>query len=451
MNRSTRKRPLRSAQVGSPRERGRYHLILIPARISLISGLAIVGAVLWCLGTPRWYFAEDPASPQVSIGPTVEISRSHGWCWFPTVHKFRSGEILASMVLSPDQINGESAVSAYCLSRDGGMTWSRRYTMGQGANQDGAWSEVPDENDMFWQFGSYPEPQREGATRDFYATLTKFGRGGRYSCEDRDIAIHLSDPAFLQPAWLSDYWGATGVAVPDTRFTVQFHGRPWGNIIRKGTGAYLCTAYFTAEQDREREEQSSAGDPRHEHMFNRTVLLRSTDGGKTWTEHGVIASLDHGEKPAWVGREGFNEGSLALLPDGRLYAVYRTTGGHDGTIGNGWSSDGGKTWTAPASIGFQGVAPRIHRLSNGMLVLVTGRPGPVTLRFNPDGRGENWTSGVTIYSEMSTRYTDVVEVQPGKLLVVYDHVPYGWYEIPFADTDSRNIIYGTFVTLQQER
>jgi len=50
---------------------------------------------------------------------------------------------------------------------------------------------------------------------------------------------------------------------------------------------------------------------------------------------------------------------------------------------------------------------------------------------------------------MSTRYTDLTEVSPGKLLVVYDHVPYGWFEIPFADRDARNIIYGTFVTVNK--
>ena len=146
-----------------------------------------------------------------------------------------------------------------------------------------------------------------------------------------------------------------------------------------------------------------------------------------------------------MGQEGPTEGSLAFLPDHRLYAIYRTGG--KGMIGNSWSSDGGKSWTEPASIGFEGVAPRLHRLSNGMLVLVTGRPGPVALRFNADGRGEKWSQPVIIFTAMSTRYTDVAEIRPGKLLVVYDSVPYGWYEIPFADRDARNSILGTFVNV----
>ena len=80
-------------------------------------------ALLLCRGAA----AESAAPLNLHLGPTVEITRSHSWCWFPTVHRFRSGEILVSMVLSPDQVNSESAVSAFCLSRDGGQTWSRRW------------------------------------------------------------------------------------------------------------------------------------------------------------------------------------------------------------------------------------------------------------------------------------------------------------------------------------
>jgi len=400
---------------------------------------------------PAGLRAQGGDNLEVRIGQTVEITRSHGWCWFPTVHKFRSGEILISMVLSPDQVNGESAVSAYCISRDGGMTWSRRYTMGQGANQDGAWTEVPDEEDMIWQFGSYPEPRREGDTTKFYATLTKFGRGGRFSCEDRDVVFTLRQPARIGPTWLFDYFFDGKVPVPDTRILKQFDGRPWGNIIRDRDGALLCSAYFTTAADQRRLdlEASKLDKPEEVPWLNRDALLRSTDGGRTWMEYGTIAALSPGARPGWVGKEGFNEGSLAQLSDGRLYAVYRT-GGREGMIGNGWSSDGGKSWTEPAPIGFQGVAPRLHRMSNGMLILVTGRPGPVVLRFNLDGNGKIWSHSVTIYSEMSTRYTDAVEIAPGKLLVVYDHVPYGWYEIPFADRDARNIIYGTYVDVAKK-
>ena len=46
---------------------------------------------------------------------------------------------------------------------------------------------------------------------------------------------------------------------------------------------------------------------------------------------------------------------------------------------------------------------------------------------------------------MSTRYTGFLEVTPGHLLVVYDHIPYGWKPIPPSDNTATNQIYETFV------
>src|ERR1700722_16543387 len=88
--------------------------------------------------------------------------------------------------------------------------------------------------------------------------------------------------------------------------------------------------------------------------FLHDVCYRSTDGGQHWSEQGVIAAVPAGDRPAWMGAEGPNEGSLSLLPDGRLYAIYRT-GGKGGMIGNAWATGGGKSWTPLASIGFTGV------------------------------------------------------------------------------------------------
>jgi hypothetical protein len=33
---------------------------------------------------------------------------------------------------------------------------------------------------------------------------------------------------------------------------------------------------------------------------------------------------------------------------------------------------------------------------------------------------------------------------------VYDSPPYNWDEIPLADRDSRNVIYGTFVSVAKK-
>ena len=92
--------------------------------------------------------------------------------------------------------------------------------------------------------------------------------------------------------------------------------------------------------------------------------------------------------------------------------------------------------------------PRVRLLSNGILACSTGRPGPVTMLFSLDGTGKTWSNATPIFSDMSTRYTEFLELAPGKLFVVYDGVPYGWKEIPSTDAKSQNVIYGTYVDVE---
>jgi hypothetical protein len=42
----------------------------------------------------------------------------------------------------------------------------------------------------------------------------------------------------------------------------------------------------------------------------------------------------------------------------------------------------------------------------------------------------------------------VIELEQGKLLVVYDSVPYGPHQIPYSDKGAKNTIYATFVGIQ---
>jgi hypothetical protein len=209
---------------------------------------------------------------------------------------------------------------------------------------------------------------------------------------------------------------------------------PWGPIIEALNGDLMAPVYYTAERDQ---------------RFYRLALIRSSDGGKTWSEYSTIAAVEPGEQP-WpgMGNEGPCETGLVRLADKRLYAIYRTGG--NAFIGNSWSSDDGKTWTKPVSMPYKGVALRVRRLSNGVLAFTTGRPGPVVVMFSVDGKGVKWSHITPIFNGKSTHYTDFIEVEPGKLLVVYDSVPYNWDEIPLADRDSRNVIYGTFVSVAKK-
>lgn len=359
----------------------------------------------------------------VQVGKTVEITRSFRKCWFPTIHRFSNGDLMVTMRMSPDECNPEGDFSAYCLSKDGGATWSRRYTMGAGANVDGAWSQAPAPDGSVWQLYGWVDPRAAGESREFNVTLTQYSQSGMEFHQRRNIPLSVSEPVKMLPTRLF------ARQVQDGDLASQPALLPWGPIIESLDGGWLAPAYYSA-----------ASDPR----FYRLILLRANRDGAGWKQLSTIAAVPPGGAP-WpgMGSEGPCEAGMVRLADQRLFAIFRTGG--KGFIGVGWSSDDGRTWTPPTSLPYQGVALRVRRLSNGVLACSTGRPGPVVVMFSPDGAGKTWSDVTPLFAGKSTHYTDFVEVRPGKLLVVYDSVPYGWYNIPFADRNSRNAIYATYV------
>ena len=269
------------------------------------------------------------------------------------------------------------------------------------------------------------EPTPPKQRRRFHLALTEFLRGGMELRQIRDAVLQLARPADTERAEMA-YSGrkeATHMAVNIPMVNA------WGEIIEGENGDWLTTVYYKTEADA---------------RSTRLVLARSRDHGLTWTESSVIAGMAPGEKPwQWIGNEGPSEAGIVRLADRRLYVIFRT----GGYLGESWSADDGVTWSAPESIGMKGVAPRVRRLSNGMLVCTYGRPGPVRIMFSEDGSGRQWSAITPIFGGMSTRYSDVVEVSPNRLLVVYDSVPYGFSPMPSYDRGAKNTIYGTFIEL----
>jgi len=383
--------------------------------------------------TLGWGAASPKSAPdelQVQVGKTVEIASASEYNWFPTVHKFTTGEIMVTIRMSPDEMRPARMFSAYCISRDGGLTWGRRYPMGEDADMDGAWSEAFQKDGKVWHLYTPLEPYPAGQTQAFHASLSKFSRGGTEATIARDVVIRLSEPMHMLSLRALDRRSSD-----NERIGEEISGFPWGPILEGLNGDVMAPVYYKAERDQ---------------RYYRLALIRSSDGGKSWNEYSTIAAVAPEEKP-WpgMGNEGPCEAGLVRLADKRLYSIFRT--GSDGFMGNVWSSDDGKTWTKPTSTPYKGVALRVRRLSNGVLACTTGRPGPVVVMFSVDGTGEKWSHITPIFDCKSTHYTDFIEVEPGKLFVVYDSVPYGWYEIPYADRESKNVIYGTFVEVRKER
>jgi len=94
-------------------------------------------------------------------------------------------------------------------------------------------------------------------------------------------------------------------------------------------------------------------------MEARNGVLISNDKGKTW-----IRSSDTGPMPGWA------ENNIVELSDGRLVMLIRADG--TGYLKRSESFDRGHSWSVsePTDIPNPGTKFRLHRLSNGRIVLV---------------------------------------------------------------------------------
>lgn len=175
----------------------------------------------------------------------------------------------------------------------------------------------------------------------------------------------------------------------------------------------------------------------------RSLLLRSSDGGRVWQYVSTIA-VD-----ASVGQEGFCEPDMVRIPQGpfagRLLCVMRT-GSAACPIYEAHSDDDGMTWSKPTPTSAIGVDPCLLVLSDGRVAFSWGtrlwdnsghrdrsaQQAPTfKLCLSADG-GEHWcrplelpqispTTGIAT----NTGYSALTELEPGRLLMAYDIGSFG--------------------------
>ena len=116
----------------------------------------------------------------------------------------------------------------------------------------------------------------------------------------------------------------------------------------------------------------------------RIAVFRTDDSGVTWRCTGVIEA-----------EHELSEPGIVELPDGRLIVIARP----EGAIS--WSDDGGETWTEPASFGMRMYEPGLLVLADGTLVCLygsynDGQRGGLHAMFSRDG-GETWIAPAPDY------------------------------------------------------
>lgn len=134
-------------------------------------------------------------------------------------------------------------------------------------------------------------------------------------------------------------------------------------------------------------------------------VVRSTDNAKTWSEPIPIGKGQNLPLDA--------ETDVIVCKDRTLYAALRSSkiNMHFAT-----STDGGKTWSPATDMGFKGHAPHLYRLRSGE-VLLTHRVPHTALHISRDDC-RTWTGPYEI-DAVDGAYTSCVELRDGSVLIVY--------------------------------
>lgn len=146
-------------------------------------------------------------------------------------------------------------------------------------------------------------------------------------------------------------------------------------------------------------------------MAHGLAVIRSSDGGKTWTMHGKIPS-----------EHDFYEPHAIELADGRILAVIRRDS--DFSLVKTFSSDGGETWSEPELV-CGGSPPHLLRASNGVIVCSYGwRRGKgfgQRVMFSRD-EGATWDTDWIIRDDADSPdlgYPCTVQLEDGSMFTVY--------------------------------
>lgn len=390
----------------------------------------------------------------ISSPPTTIHAVRHAQRWFPSLYRHTDGSFLMYIEFGYD---AHFAPIGKWRSFDEGQSWreeEENVPRGQIAHSfpDGSLFELdaygfldPHTSDTYHFYGAWSAPgAKHGSGHSaFYHGTQNVGEdwlGVKEGGVFRDsFTIHAPSIA------------------PHSLAFLQRHGayphHPWWPLINRlhspeVNGENVMMGINLTDTQEQGERLLAVGYGNHYddvdvHGGTSVFCYESLDKGHSWCEAGLVA---RGTKSTF---EGFNEATLTLLKDGRLYSVIRS----GDALHHSWSQDGGRTWSLPIPLVLvdsdfrpRMVWPRVAPLEDGTLVLAWGRPGK-HLAFDPTGTGEKWQGHLDLHAlELQTQaengvpeaerlrgdtehcvrywdsgdYLSVVPVAPREVLVTYD-------------------------------
>jgi predicted neuraminidase len=166
-------------------------------------------------------------------------------------------------------------------------------------------------------------------------------------------------------------------------------------------------------------------------------VMKSRDGGQTWTRFGSVANPE--------GQGG--EPTIAETKSGKIHMILRTK---DGQLWRSISTDKGETWSAAEKTGLTGTSSASHLLCtrDGTLVL-TYNPGPTPLRFplllrTSRDEGVTWSEPTLLADRpakvggWSTCYPTLTELPDGTLAAIWAQIKSSTGEL-YGDIHSARI------------
>lgn len=155
---------------------------------------------------------------------------------------------------------------------------------------------------------------------------------------------------------------------------------------------------------------------------NRVGFWESTDDGVSWRELAVLPTRD-GDTA-----DNYHELHAVQAADGRIVCHIRNHNqNHSGETLQSESTDGGKTWSVPRSIGVWGLPSHLLRMKSGRLVMTYGyRRSPFGNKIRKsDDHGATWSADITLSQDGKSGdlgYPSTVECDDGTMVSV-------WYEV----------------------
>ena len=347
---------------------------------------------------------------RVTLSEPIAIGRSRGYFWFPNLWRMPNGDLLATISPVAD-IHMSSIPYLVTWSRDGGLSWSEPIVTNDGGQ---TLLQLSNGDAILLPYILRPRPQGMGAPYN------------RIPAATRDVAYIPSGVT------ITGWPGPAKTIVPGLDMeSFAFNGQ----TLQLQDGSYLATVYGAL--------RDLPGD--------RIFAVQSSDG-----VHWAIYSLIADNMCGVVGKEGPNESALLRLNDGRILCVFRV--GSRANYGQCWSSDEGKSWSAPVTMdGVFSVQPSLATRADGVIALGGGRPG-LYLWLNADGSGLTWQAidmqahhnachpneAIARYTDhnhqqQTSAYTEVVAVDETHFLYLYDRLANGWHPIPEAMDDTNSV------------